>query len=153
MRIPLRDTFGRSTAFTIARASTQSSLPNMAANGADSLCLSGGGRAPRCRRDRRVNEQAWFGAKQRQFAREISFHHHFRGRPPFLPHPDSFLRCLRVVVVPPFLPMQRGQIIRVSGWRGQYAGMAPHIPIPQHPLSSLRLAFLSSSPPPFSPLR
>jgi hypothetical protein len=50
--------------------------------------------------------------------------HRFLGRPPFLPHPESFLRCFIVVVVPPFLPMQRGQIIRVRGWRGQYVAMA-----------------------------
>jgi hypothetical protein len=79
--------------------------------------------------------------------------HRFLGRPPFFPHPESFLRYLRVVLVPPFLPMQRGQIIVVRGWRGQYVAMATHVLILEGALSSLRLAFFSSSTPFLSPFR
>lgn len=48
----------------------------------------------------------------------------FFGRPPFLPHLESSLRCLRLVAVPPFLPIHRGQIIRVRGCHGQYVSLA-----------------------------
>ena len=51
------------------------------------------------------------------------------GRPPFLPHWESFFLCLRVVAVPPFLPMHRGHTMFVIGCIEQYVslGTALHI--------------------------
>ena len=46
------------------------------------------------------------------------------GRPPFLPHWESFFLCLRVVAVPPFLPMHLGHTSVVRGCSGQYAFLA-----------------------------
>ena len=42
-----------------------------------------------------------------------------RGRPPDFPQRDSRFRCFLVVVLPPRLPMQRGQISSVSLWTEQ----------------------------------
>jgi hypothetical protein len=43
------------------------------------------------------------------------------GRPPFLPHLESSFLCLRLVAVPPFLPMHLGHTSVVRGCCGQYA--------------------------------
>jgi hypothetical protein len=42
-----------------------------------------------------------------------------RGRPPDLPQRESFFLCFLIVVLPPRLPMHRGQISSVSLWMGQ----------------------------------
>jgi hypothetical protein len=48
----------------------------------------------------------------------------FLGRPPCLPHCESFFLCLRAVAFPPFPPMHRGHTILVRGCRGQYVSLA-----------------------------
>ena len=65
----------------------------------------------------------------------------FLGRPPFLPHRERFLRCLRVVAFPPFLPMHRGQISLVMGCIEQYVSLRTTYFYPKRPMSSHPLAF------------
>jgi len=59
----------------------------------------------------------------RRFRSLLEGIHRFLGRPPFLPHCESFFLCLRIVTLPPFLPMHRGQIMRVRGCSGQYVSL------------------------------
>ena len=65
----------------------------------------------------------WCLAGSLQAAPVAAMHHRFLGRPPFLPHCESFFLCLRIVTLPPFLPMHRGQIMRVRGCSRQYVSL------------------------------
>lgn len=82
--------------------------------------------------------------------------HRFVGRPPFLPHCESLFLYLWVVAFPPFLPMHRGQIIRVRGCNGQYVSLATayfylKTPLQGHPLAFFFLG-LPACPSPTSTL-
>jgi hypothetical protein len=67
--------------------------------------------------------------------------HRFVGRPPFLPHCDSFFLYLWVVAFPPFLPMHRGQINFVRGCNRQYVSLATAYFYLKMPLQSQMPAF------------
>jgi hypothetical protein len=73
----------------------------------------------------------------------------FLGRPPFLPHRESLLRCLRVVAFPPFLPMHRGQISLVMGCIEQYNSLRTTYCYPKRPLVKPPDGFFLPLPPCF----
>jgi hypothetical protein len=63
------------------------------------------------------------GSRRIQPGLERESHGYLRplGRRPFLPHLESSFLCLRLVAVPPFLPMHLGHTSVVRGCCGQYA--------------------------------
>jgi hypothetical protein len=73
----------------------------------------------------------------------------FLGRPPFLPHRERLLRCLRVVAFPPFLPMHRGQISLVMGCIEQYISLRTTYCYPKRPLVKPPDGFFLPLPPCF----
>jgi hypothetical protein len=73
----------------------------------------------------------------------------FLGRPPFLPHRESFLRYLRVVAFPPFLPMHRGQINLVMGCIEQYVSLRTTYFYPKRPFVKPPAGFFLPLPPCF----
>jgi hypothetical protein len=73
----------------------------------------------------------------------------FLGRPPFLPHRERFLRYLRVVAFPPFLPMHRGQISLVMGCIEQYVSLRTTYFYPKRPYVKPPVGFFLPLPPCF----
>jgi hypothetical protein len=73
----------------------------------------------------------------------------FLGRPPFLPHRERFLRYLRVVAFPPFLPMHRGQISLVMGCIEQYVSLRTTYFYPKRPYVKPLAGFFLPLPPCF----
>ena len=99
-------------------------------------------------RSRSSQETDWYNLEQQALAPTLSYSA-FLGRPPFLPHRESFLRYLRVVAFPPFLPMHRGQISLVMGCIEQYVSLRTTYFYPKRPFVKPPAGFFLPLPPCF----